>query len=110
MRGGWSALAVADSRSMFWDGNSSKALAIDGGEPAVLCTLPDVDPGNHSGTRFPFVGAAFSPDGERIVFSSWLRLWEIRLEEANRSAVRARGARRFLLRPEFYPIAADRAS
>jgi dipeptidyl aminopeptidase/acylaminoacyl peptidase len=60
-----------DSRSiLFGTGDQLKRVAIDGGEPAVHCGLPI----NYG---FPFIGAAYSLDGERIVFSFGLRLWEI---------------------------------
>jgi serine/threonine protein kinase len=105
LRGGWSGGWSPDSRSIvFGTGEQLKRVAIDGGEPTVLCMLPKVDSGNHSGTRFPFAGAAFSPDGERIVFSSWLRLWEIPARGGQPVLLfepESPGA--FYYRPEFLP-------
>ena len=47
-----------------------KRISIDGGSPITLCELP-------SGGQFSFFGGSWSPDGERIVFSSGLRPYEI---------------------------------
>ena len=48
-----------------------KRVSIDVGSPLTLCALPA------KGARNSFVGGTWSPDGERIVFSSGLRLYEI---------------------------------
>jgi Tol biopolymer transport system component len=45
-----------------------KRVSIDGGSPIKLCELP---------ARTNFYGGTWSPDGERIVFSSGLQLYEI---------------------------------
>ncbi len=72
--GAWS----PDSRSIvFGTRQQLKRVEIDGGEPAVLCALPEAPAGNPTLTGFPFVGATYSPDGQTIVFSSWLVLWKI---------------------------------
>jgi Tol biopolymer transport system component len=47
-----------------------KRISIDGGAPTVLCEFP-------SGQGNPFFGGTWSPDGERIVFSSRAALYEI---------------------------------
>ena len=67
----------------FWSADSStigfavgtpdyelKRVSIDGGSPITLCELPDRSP-------FAFWGGTWSPDDERIVFSSGLKLYEI---------------------------------
>ena len=60
-----------DSRSIVFGADGQlKRLSIDGGDPTTLCALPRTD-------SFPFAGAAVSGDGEKIVFSSGVRLWEI---------------------------------
>lgn len=47
-----------------------KKVSIDGGDPIVLCPLPN------SNTNF-FAGGSWSPDGENIVFSSGARLHQV---------------------------------
>ncbi len=74
---------TAGASAGFWSPDSSsigfavggpdfelKRVSIDGGTPITLSTLPDGD------LRF-FMGGTWSPEGERIVFSSRLRLYEI---------------------------------
>ena len=71
--GAWS----PDSRSILFGtdllgaDDQLRRVAIDGGDPVVLCTLPE------GRRQYPFVGGTYSLDGERIVFSSRMRLWEI---------------------------------
>lgn len=68
---GW----APDSRSIVFGTNDQlKRVALDGGDPIVLCSL---DRTRNSRAGFPFLGASFSPDGDRIVFSSMSRLWEV---------------------------------
>lgn len=71
-----------DLLGFFWSPDSSalgfavntsfelKRISIDGGSPLTLAGLPTV--GYQS-----FGGGSWSPDGERIVFSSGLRLYEV---------------------------------
>ncbi len=47
-----------------------KQVSIDGDNPITLCELP-------ASGQWAFLGGTWSPDGERIVFSSGLRLYEI---------------------------------
>jgi serine/threonine protein kinase/Tol biopolymer transport system component len=48
-----------------------KRVSIDGGSPLKLCELPTKNPVEY------FMGGTWSPDGERIVFSSGGRLYEV---------------------------------
>lgn len=48
-----------------------RRVSIDGGSPLKLCDLP-----SKRGLAF-FLGGSWSPDGERIVFSSGVRLYEV---------------------------------
>jgi eukaryotic-like serine/threonine-protein kinase len=48
-----------------------KRVSINGGDPVTLCELPTRRPG------LAFIGGTWSPGGERIVFSSNLRLYEV---------------------------------
>ncbi len=47
-----------------------KKVSVDGGDPVVLCPLPN------SNTNL-FAGGSWSPDGESIVFSSGARLYQV---------------------------------
>lgn len=68
---GWS----PDSRStVFVAAGQLKRIAVDGGDPVVLCPLPRVIDRR---AGFVMVGASFSPDGERIVYSFGAELWEV---------------------------------
>ncbi|MDA1234148.1 MAG: protein kinase [Acidobacteria bacterium] len=68
---GWS----PDSRSIVFGTNDQlKRIDLDGGDPVVLCSLSR-PVGRRRGLAF--LGASFSPDGDRIVYSSWLQLWEV---------------------------------
>jgi len=68
---GWS----PDSRSIVFAANGQlKRVAVDGGDPVVLCPLPRMIDGR---AAFGFLGASFSPDGDRIVFSFGAHLWEV---------------------------------
>ena len=48
-----------------------KGVSINGGKPIALCELPSRD------SLVAFSGGTWSPDDERIVFSSGLRLYEV---------------------------------
>lgn len=68
IRGFWS----PDSLSVGFGTNSElKTVSREGGEAITLCELPS------SPDRFPFLGGTWSPNGDRIVFSSGLLLYEI---------------------------------
>ncbi len=68
---GWS----PDSRSIvFAAGGQLKRVAIDGGDPALLCSLPRM---TDRRAGFGSQGATFSPDGQRVVFAYGAELWEV---------------------------------
>jgi Tol biopolymer transport system component/predicted Ser/Thr protein kinase len=70
-----------DAERVFWSPDSQfigfatnhelKRIAADGGNPITLCQLPD----SRSGTSF--IGGSWSPQGDRIVFSSGLEMFEL---------------------------------
>ncbi len=53
-------------------GGELKRISIDGGSPITLCELP-----SGSQYAYAFLGGSWSPDDERIVFSSGLQMYEI---------------------------------
>jgi Tol biopolymer transport system component len=64
----------------------AKRIAIDGGEPLTLCDLPGIGNGG-------FAGVTWSPNGERIVFSSsGGRLYEIPARGGEPQALVDRGS------------------
>ena len=68
---GWS----SDSRSIVFAATGQlKRVAVDGGDPTVLCPFPRVIDRR---AGFGFIGASFSPDGDRIVFSFGSELWQV---------------------------------
>ena len=68
--GGLDVFWAPDSASIgFRVGSELRRISIDGGSQLTLCELPG------QGNRF--IGGTWSPDGERIVFSSGLRLYGI---------------------------------
>lgn len=71
----WTPAWSADSRSIvFGTRDQLKLVSLGSGDSIVLCPLPGRTAGREG---FPFTGASFSPEGDRIVFSSRLRLWEV---------------------------------
>jgi serine/threonine protein kinase/Tol biopolymer transport system component len=91
---GWS----PDSRSIVFGANGQlKRVAVDGGDPVVLCPLSrQID--RRAG--FGLIGASFSPDGNRIVFSLGGELFEV-------SALGGEPKRLFETEPNtdyFYPL------
>ncbi len=78
---------TAGAIEVFWSPDSSsigfatnaelKRISIDGGSPITLCELPTTNASDGSGVQYAFTGGTWSPDGERIVFSSNVRLYEI---------------------------------
>ncbi len=99
-QGSWS----PDSRSIvFGTSQQLKRVEIDGGEPTVLCSLPPVPPGNATGAQWPFLGATYDMDGEKIVFSSWLLLWEIPARGGQPTQLFEREGGEFYYFPEFLP-------
>jgi serine/threonine-protein kinase len=98
-----------DAASGFWSPDSRflgfaadgmlKKLSVDGGDPVVLCPLPN------SNTSL-FAGGAWSPDGEIIVFSSGARLLQVSAAGGVSKPLfpedeRQRGSFR---RPQFLPL------
>jgi Tol biopolymer transport system component/tRNA A-37 threonylcarbamoyl transferase component Bud32 len=91
--GDWS----PDSRSiLFATSDQLKRVAIDGGEPTVLCSLP-------AQGYSRFLGAAHSLDGDRIVFSHSMNLWEIPARGGDPNLLVPREGNSFYWRPQFLP-------
>lgn len=63
-------ILVARSWVGFGTAAELKRVSINGGSPVRLCELP-------SGNQYGFIGGTWSPDDERIVFSSGLRIYEV---------------------------------
>ncbi len=73
--GSWTPAWSPDSRSIVFGTNDQlKRVGLDGDDPVVLCSLRR-PAGRARGLAF--LDASFSPDGDRIVYSSWLQLWEV---------------------------------
>ncbi len=74
-----------------------RRVSIDGGSPITLCELP---------SQSFFYGGTWSPDGERIVFSSGLELYEIASRGGQPQLLfdASESARRVSLYPHFLPV------
>jgi serine/threonine-protein kinase len=99
---GWS----PDSRSIvFATSEQLKRVAVDGGDPVVLCPLPRLIDRR---AAFGFIGASFSPDGDRIAFSFGGELWEVSALGGEPKLLFEPAPNADYLWPQFLPTSDDR--